>query len=99
MAVTGNKQDWLRAAGIPESDWQYVDYIVSKESTWSYLAVNASSGATGLCQSLPASKMASAGGDYLTNPVTQLKWCNGYAKGRYGGWSAAYNAWLRQHWW
>ena len=32
--ITGNKHDWLKASGIPESDWQYVDYIVSKESGW-----------------------------------------------------------------
>lgn len=85
---TGDKYTWLRQAGIPESDWQYVDEIITRESGWNYKAVNRSSGATGLCQSLPASKMASAGGDYLTNPVTQLKWCHGYAQG-YGSWAKA----------
>ena len=99
VAVTGNKLDWLRASGIPESQWQYVDYIVSRESSWNPNAVNKSSGATGLCQSLPASKMASAGGDYLTNPVTQLRWCDSYAKSRYGGWANSYNEWIRKHWW
>lgn len=96
---TGSHEDWMTQAGIPQSEWQYVNYIVSKESGWSYTAVNASSGATGLCQSLPASKMASSGADYLTNPITQLKWCHGYAMARYGGWSGAYNFWTSAHWW
>ena len=97
--ISGTKQDWMRAAGIPESDWWAVDYIVSKESSWNPSAVNPNGGATGLCQALPASKMATAGEDYLTSPVTQLRWCDGYAKSRYGGWSGAYSAWLSQHWW
>lgn len=97
--VTGTKTDWLIQAGIPESEWNAVDYIVQKESSWNYRAVNRSSGATGLCQSLPASKMASAGGDYLTNPVTQLKWCHSYAHSRYGGWWAAHSFWVSNHWW
>ena len=62
-------------------------------------AENASSGAYGLCQALPATKMASAGADWRDNPVTQLKWCHGYAIGRYGTWRAAYNFWLANHWW
>ncbi len=53
----------------------------------------------GLCQSTPAIKMASAGSDWRTNPVTQLKWCSGYAIGRYGSWEAAYNFWSVRHWW
>lgn len=95
----GDKYSLMRAAGIAESDFQAVDYIISKESGWRHLAVNRTSGATGLCQSLPASKMSSAGSDYLTNPVTQLKWCNGYAVNRYGGWWGAYSFWQANHWW
>lgn len=53
----------------------------------------------GLCQSTPAGKMASAGADWATNPVTQMRWCNGYATGRYGSWQAAYNFWVVNHWW
>ena len=98
-SVTGEKTDWMRAAGIPESDWQYVDYIIEHESGWNYRAVNASSGATGVCQALPGSRMATAGSDYLDNPVTQLKWCHSYANERYGGWQQAYNAWRSQNWW
>ena len=93
------KEEIMQAAGIPRSDWSAVDYIVSKESSWRHTAVNKASGATGLCQSLPASKMRSAGEDYLTNPVTQLRWCDSYAKSRYGGWQQAKQFWLANHWW
>ena len=53
----------------------------------------------GLCQSTPAIKMASAGADWQTNPITQLRWCAGYAQGRYGSWAAAYNHWVNYHNW
>ena len=99
VSVSADKIALMAAAGIAESDYAYVDYIIQKESNWRPGARNSSSGAYGLCQSLPASKMASAGPDYLTNPVTQLRWCSGYAAGRYGGWQNAYNAWLVQRWW
>lgn len=96
--VGGTKSDWLRAAGIPESDWAYADYIVSHESRWNPLAQNPSSGAYGLCQSLPGSKMASAGADWRTNPVTQLRWMKSYVDGRYGGFAGAYRFWTANHW-
>lgn len=99
--VTGDRVAWMQAAGIAESDYMYVDYIVGHEGGWNGTTKwnKAGSGAYGLCQALPATKMASAGADYMTNPVTQLKWCSGYATGRYGSWYGAYNAWLRQGWW
>lgn len=99
ITVSGDKASLMAAAGISESDFAFVDYIVSKESGWKPGAANSYSGAYGLCQSLPASKMASAGADYLTNPVTQLRWCSGYAEGRYGSWGGAYETWLVQNWW
>lgn len=98
--ATGSHEDWMAAAGIAQSDYGYVNYIVGSESGWSYAKYNyAGSGAYGLCQALPASKMSTMGSDYMTNPVTQLKWCNGYANSRYGGWEGAYNAWMSKHWW
>lgn len=97
-SVTGSKGDMARA-GISPSDFTYVDFIVQKESGWNPHARNASSGAYGLCQALPGSKMASAGSDWANNPVTQLRWCDGYAKSRYGSWAAAYSFWQRKHWW
>jgi hypothetical protein len=54
------------------------------ESGWRVNAENASSGAYGIPQSLPGSKMASVGPDWQTNPVTQIKWGLGYIQERYG---------------
>lgn len=97
--IPADKEATMLAAGISRSDFAYVNYIVSRESGWNAAARNSSSGAFGLCQALPGTKMASAGADWATNPVTQLKWCNSYAMGRYGSWSAAYNFWVAKHYW
>lgn len=86
-------------AGIDSSEFSYVDYIVTRESGWRWNAQEPHTHAYGMCQSLPATKMASAGEDWLTNPVTQLKWCNSYAHSRYGGWKQAYEFWTSHHWW
>ncbi len=98
-AVGSDKEAIMSAAGISSSDYQYVDYIISKESGWNSTADNPVSSAYGLCQSLPGSKMASAGSDWATNPVTQMEWCNGYATSRYGSWAGAYNFWIAHNWW
>lgn len=97
----GTPRDWLQAVGIPESDWGYVNFIINHEGGWDGVQKwnHAGSGAYGICQSLPHTKMATAGPDYMTNPITQLKWCDSYAKSRYGGWFNAYQAWLSQSWW
>lgn len=103
VEVRGNSLSGIKGnmalAGIAAADFQYVDFIVSKESGWRPDAKNSSSGAYGLCQALPGAKMASAGGDWADNPVTQLKWCNGYAKSRYGSWQAAHAFWQSNHYW
>jgi len=57
--------------------------IWNRESGWRYDAENAS-GAYGIPQALPGSKMASAGADWQTNPATQIKWGLGYIKDIYG---------------
>lgn len=98
-ASSSNKEAIMSAAGISSSDYTYVDYIITKESGWNATAANPMSSAYGLCQALPGSKMASAGSDWSTNPVTQLKWCDGYATSRYGSWAGAYNFWISNHWW
>jgi len=54
------------------------------ESGWRVAAENVSSGAYGIAQALPGSKMASAGADWRTNAVTQIKWGLSYIKSRYG---------------
>ncbi len=97
VAITGDKTGVMAAAGISASDYAYANYIISRESNWHVTAQNAS-GAYGLCQALPGSKMASVGGDWTTNPVTQLHWCSGYAS-RYGGWGGAYNFWTSHAYW
>ncbi|MFJ6784167.1 transglycosylase SLT domain-containing protein [Streptomyces yangpuensis] len=72
--------------------------IVSRESGWNHTATNASSGAYGLVQALPASKMASAGADWKTNPATQIKWGLDYMNERYGSPVGAWNFWQTHHW-
>lgn len=90
----GTKTEWLSASNIPEADWGYADYLVTRESTWNPNAVNKSSGACGLAQALPCSKVP--GNPY--NPIDSLNWMNGYVNGRYGGWENAYNFWIKNHW-
>jgi hypothetical protein len=74
-----------------------LDDIWSRESGWRYNAENAS-GAYGIPQALPGSKMASAGPDWETNPATQIKWGLGYIQGRYGSPCAAWSFWQANGW-
>lgn len=69
-----------------------------KESNWKTTAMNASSGAYGIVQSLPASKMATVGPDWETNYQTQIKWGLNYIKERYGSPSAALGFHLANNW-
>lgn len=91
----GAPAEWMAAAGIASGDWGYVDYVVSRESGWNPNATNSGSGACGLVQALPCSKVPGNGYD----PVDNLRWANGYATGRYGSWAGAYNFWVNNHWW
>lgn len=91
----GSQAEWMAAAGIAASDWGYVDYIVSHESGWNPNATNSGSGACGLVQALPCSKVPGNGYD----PVDNLRWATGYAQGRYGSWADAYNFWVNNSWW
>ncbi|SDL10946.1 hypothetical protein [Tessaracoccus oleiagri] len=92
--LSGGKYDWLSAAGVPQSQWQYADYIVSRESGWNPRAVNPYSGACGLPQAYPCSKLGSNWDD----PVHALKWQYSYVSSRYGGYQGAYNFWTRNGW-
>lgn len=96
-SLSGIKGD-MALAGIAPGDYEFADYIITHESGWRPNAGNAS-GAYGLCQALPGSKMSSAGADWATNPITQLRWCAGYAQSRYGGWGNAYAHWLNTRNW
>ena len=91
----GAPAEWMAAAGISGDDMGYVDYIVSRESGWNPNATNRSSGACGLVQALPCSKVPGNGYD----PVDNLRWATGYAVGRYGSWAGAYAFWTSNHWW
>jgi hypothetical protein len=67
--------------------------IVSRESGWDYTAQNPSSGAYGLVQANPGSKMASVASDWMTNPATQIKWGLNYMNDRYGSPCGAWDFW------
>lgn len=94
VQVTGNKQSWLKASGIPQDQWAYVDSIVGRESGWNPNAVNPSSGACGLGQQLPCGKWAGKWND----PVSALKAMNGYVLGRYSSWAGAVAFWEQNSW-
>lgn len=83
---------------VPSSQWQCFSNIVDHESSWNYQAVNASSGAYGLFQALPGSKMSSVGSDWQTNPATQIKWGLNYMDSRYGSPCEAWSFWQANNW-
>ena len=70
--------------GFADSQFGCLDSLWTKESNWNYRASNASSGAYGIPQSLPGSKMATIAPDWQTNPVTQITWGLKYIKSVYG---------------
>ncbi|HLU70814.1 MAG TPA: lytic transglycosylase domain-containing protein [Nonomuraea sp.] len=77
-------KEMLGSFGFGADQWGCLESLWQKESGWNERAMNRYSGAYGIPQSLPGSKMASAGADWQTNPATQIKWGLGYIKGRYG---------------
>ncbi|MFI5760131.1 transglycosylase SLT domain-containing protein [Streptomyces sp. NPDC051563] len=83
---------------VPAGQFQCFSKIINQESTWNYQAVNKSSGAYGLVQALPGSKMASAGADWRTNPATQIEWGLNYMNSRYGSPCAAWNFHIANGW-
>ena len=97
-AATGTKAEYqayaknlcINTYGWTENDFNCLVKLWERESNWNPNAHNKSSGAHGIPQSLPASKMASEGDDYYTNGKTQIRWGLKYIKNRYGTPS---NAW------
>lgn len=81
-----------------EYDFECLVNLWNKESGWNPNAHNKSSGAHGIPQSLPASKMASEGDDYYTNGYTQIRWGLKYISNRYGSPSNAWNHFLNKNW-
>lgn len=88
----------LASYGWAADQMQCLTTLWTKESDWTTTATNASSGAYGIVQSLPAEKMASAGADYLTNYRTQINWGLNYVKERYQSPCGALNFHLSHNW-
>jgi len=76
------------------SEWGAFDYIVGRESGWDWQARNSSTGAYGLGQAYPASKMGELG----NTPEGQVQWVVAYIAGRYGSPSNAHQFWVTHGW-
>jgi hypothetical protein len=83
---------------VPAGQFSCFSTIISRESGWNVHATNPSSGAYGLPQALPGSKMASAGPDWQNNPATQIKWALSYMDSRYGSPCGALSFWNGHGW-
>ncbi len=84
--------DMLPSFGFNQTtQWTCLLNLWNRESGWVYDATNTASGAYGIPQALPGSKMASAGADWQTNPATQIKWGLGYISQIYGTPCGAWN--------
>jgi hypothetical protein len=96
-ALSGSPQQvamsMLAQFGWSSSQFSCLDSLWERESGWNPYAANTSSGAYGIPQALPGSKMASAGADWATNAATQIRWGLGYIKATYGSPCAA---WARE---
>jgi hypothetical protein len=77
-------REMLGEYGWGEDQFGCLDSLWTRESNWNHRAENPSSGAFGIPQSLPGDKMASAGADWRTNPLTQIEWGLGYIRDVYG---------------
>lgn len=88
----------LGSFGWAADQMQCLKRLWTKESEWRTTATNASSGAYGIVQSLPAEKMATAGADYRTNYRTQINWGLDYIKERYDSPCGALNWHLAHNW-
>ncbi|GAB1694441.1 hypothetical protein KRM28CT15_62440 [Krasilnikovia sp. M28-CT-15] len=78
-------------AGFKIDQWPCLDKLFKRESGWNHHARNSGSGAYGIPQALPGSKMKSEGSDWEDNPATQIKWGLGYIEGRYDSPCGAWN--------
>lgn len=76
--------EMIQGYGWGDDQFSCLVALWNRESHWNVYAHNSSSGAYGIPQALPGSKMASAGADWETNPATQIAWGLGYIAGRYG---------------
>lgn len=81
----------LGSFGWSSSQFSCLVSLWARESGWNIYASNPSSGAFGIPQALPGSKMASAGADWQTNAATQIRWGLGYIQQTYGSPCAAWD--------
>jgi hypothetical protein len=88
----------LPSFGFSTSQMSSLVPMWNKESGWSTSAENPSSGAYGIPQALPGSKMGTVASDWRTNPATQIKWGLGYIKDRYGSPASAWSFWQANGW-
>ena len=97
-------QWWARRLMATRYAWrsttQYVCLVKlwTRESHWNYRSHNRYSGAHGIPQAMPGTKMARIGKDWRTNPVTQIRWGLGYIKGAYGSPCGAWQHWQSRRW-
>ena len=90
FGTTSYNKWWARYYMVTKYGWKSsgqftcLSNLWQKESNWRHTSHNAYSGAHGIPQALPGSKMASAGADWATNPATQIRWGLGYIRDRYG---------------
>ena len=92
----GSHQDWMAAAGIAESDYGYVNLVITGESTWNPAAVSPN-GYYGLGQT-NLKAISSACPNWQSDPICQLRFFSGYAN-RYGGWEGSAKFWSVNRWW
>jgi hypothetical protein len=74
----------LLRRGWSEAEWGCLDALWTRESNWSVTASNGGSGAYGIPQALPGSKMATMGSDWRTDALTQIRWGLSYIARSYG---------------
>lgn len=80
----------IQESGWPDSEYQCLYSLWDRESGWDVTAANATTGAYGIPQALPGSKMATAGPDWQTSAITQIRWGLGYIRDTYGSPCAAW---------
>ena len=83
--------------GWGKNQFACLTQLWGKESAWDYKAHNYRSGAHGIAQALPATKMEIVGTDWRTNPVTQIRWGMKYISERYTNPCAAWKKWQRKN--
>jgi hypothetical protein len=104
FGTKGYNKWWARYYMVKRFGWKSTSQynclvsLWNRESSWNHKAYNRSSGAYGIPQALPGSKMAKFGSDWRTNPKTQIIWGLGYIKGRYVTPCGAWSAFQRKGW-